>query len=109
MDLIQELWRINELLTKALEQYKTRGIEYAKAQAKYRKLLAQTILKLKADGMQTTLIGDVARGQDDVVEAKEQEIIAETMCDSCKESINGFKLQMRILQDQINKEWGRTD
>lgn len=109
MDLIEQLWKIMDLLTKALEQYKVRGVEYAKAQSNYRKLLSQTMLKLKAEGMQTTILGDVARGKEEVADAKEKEIIAETMCESCKESINGFKLQIRILQDQINKEWGKTD
>ena len=106
MDLIQELWRINDLLTKALEQFKTRGLEYAKAYANYRKLVAQELLKLKAEGMPVTIAYDIARGKEEVANAKEQEIIAETMYKSCQEAINTFKLQIKILQEQINKEWG---
>lgn len=105
MDLIQELWRINDLLTKALEQYKARGIEYAKAYSTYRKLVAKELLKLKAEGMPATIAYDIARGKDEIADAKEQEIIAETLYKSCQEAINTFKLQIKIIQEQINKEW----
>ena len=86
MDLLQELWRVNDLLTKALEQYKSRGLEYAKAYATYRKLVAQELLKLKAEGMPVTIAYDIARGKEEVATAKEQEIIAECMYKSCQET-----------------------
>ena len=106
MDLLQELWKVNELLTKALEQFKTRGQEYAKAQRDYRVMLRQTILKLRADGTPTTILSDLARGDDDVAAAKEQEIISKTLLESCQEAINVYKIQLKLLQEQINKEYG---
>jgi len=109
VDLMQELRRINELLTKALEQYKNRGLEYAKCYANYRKLVAQELLKLKAEGMPVTIAYDIARGKEEVANAKEQEIIAETLYKSCQEAINTYKLQIKILQEQINKEWGTNE
>ena len=105
MDLLQELWKINELLTKALEQYKARGQEYAKAYTTYRKMLAQELLKLKADGMPVTIAYDIARGKEEIANAKEQEIITECLYKSCQEAIQTYKLQMKILQEQINKEY----
>lgn len=105
MDLLQELWKINDLLTKALEQFKERGREYAKAQRDYRVLLKQTILKLRADGIATTILSDLARGDDEVAAAKEQEIITKTMLESCQEAINVYKIQLKLLQEQINKEY----
>ncbi len=103
MDLLNELWKINELLTKALEQYKARGREYAKAYRDYRVLLAQELLKLKADGMPVTIAYDIARGTEEVAKAKEQETISESLYNSCQEAINTYKLQIKILQEQINK------
>lgn len=105
MDLLQELWKINELLTKALEQYKQRGREYAKAYRDYRVLLAQELLKLKAEGMPATLAADVARGKEDIAAAKEQEIIAESLYKSCQEAINTYKIQIKVLQEQITREY----
>lgn len=109
MDLLQELWKIKDLLTKALEQYKTRGQEYAKCYRDYRVKVAQELLKLKADGMPATIAYDIARGKEEVAEAKEKEIIAECMYKSCQEAINTYKLQIKILQEQINKEWGNNE
>lgn len=105
MDLLQELWKTNELLTKALEQFKQRGREYAEAYRNYRVLLAQELLRLKAEGTPVTIAYDIARGKEEVANAKEQEIITESLYKSCQEAINTYKLQIKILQEQINKEW----
>ena len=104
MDLIQELWKINELLTQALEQFKKRGQEYAKAYTTYRKMLSKELLKLKAEGMPVTIAYDIARGQEEIANAKEQEIITECLYKSCQEAINTYKLQIKVIQEQINKE-----
>ena len=109
MDLLQELWKTNDLLTKALEQYKTRGQEYAKCYKDYRIKVAQELLQLKADGMPVTIAYDIARGKEEVANAKEKEIIAECMYKSCQEAINTYKLQIKILQEQINKEWSNNE
>ena len=105
MDLLNELWKINKLLTQALEQYKQRGREYAQAYRNYRVLLAQELLRLKNDGMPVTIAYDIARGTEEVAKAKEQEIIKESLYNSCQEAINTYKLQIKILQEQINKEY----
>lgn len=109
MDLLQELWKINELLTKALEQFKDRGKEYAKCYRDYRVKVAQELLRLKAEGMPVTIAYDIARGNEEVATAKEKEIIAETLYKSCQEAINTYKLQIKILQEQINKEWSNPN
>lgn len=105
MDLIQELWKINELLNKALEQYKQRGKEYAQAYRNYRVQLAQELLRLKSDGMPVTIAYDIARGKEEIADAKQQEIITECLYKSCQEAINTYKLQIKIIQEQINKEY----
>lgn len=104
MDLLIQMKELNELLTAALKEYKKRGIDYAKSYSNYRKLVAQELLRLKADGMPVTIAYDIARGKEDVAQAKENEIIAECLYNSCKEAINTYKLQIKILQEQINKE-----
>ena len=106
MDLLQELWKINDLLTKAQENFKQRGIEYAKAYKNYRMLLAMELLVLKADGMPVTIAYDIARGKEEVANAKEKEIITECLYKSCQEAINTYKLQIKIIQAQINNELG---
>ena len=105
MDLIAQMNNLNALLTSALCEYKKRGLEYAKAYSNYRKLVAQELLRLKAEGMPVTIAYDIARGKEEIAQAKEQEIITECLYKSCQEAINTYKLQIKILQEQINKEW----
>lgn len=105
MDELIELKRLNDLLTKALKEFKERGIAYAKAYKDYRMLLSQELLRLKADGMPVTIAYDIARGSEVVANAKEQEIITECLYKSCQEAIQTYKLQIKILKENIDKEY----
>ena len=105
MEDYEKLEELNELLSKALERYKVRGVEYAEAYKNYRVLLSQELLKLRAEGMPVTIAYDIARGTENVAKAKEQEIITECLYKSCQEAINTYKLQIKILQENINKDY----
>lgn len=105
MEEIQKMQELNTYLTTALAEYKKRGMDYAKAYKNYRVLLSQELLKLKAEGMPVTIAYDIARGTEQVANAKEQEIITECLYKSCQEAINTYKLQIKILQENINKDY----
>ena len=106
MEELQKLKELNNLLTSALSEYKKRGQDYAKAYRDYRVKVAQKLLQLKAEGMPVTIAYDIARGDEEVAKAKEQEIITESLYKSCQEAINTYKLQIKILQAQINNDYG---
>lgn len=105
MEEVQKMQELNTYLTTALAEYKKRGIDYAKAYKNYRVLLSQELLKLKAEGMPVTIAYDIARGTEQVANAKEQEIITECLYKSCQEAINTYKLQIKILQENMNKDY----
>ena len=105
MEELIKLQELNNYLTMALTEYKKRGKEYAEAYKNYRVLLSQELLKLRAEGMPVTIAYDIARGTEDVARAKEQEIITECLYKSCQEAINTYKLQIKILQENINKDY----
>lgn len=96
---------LNKYLTSALSEYKSRGKAYAEAYRNYRVLLSQELLRLKAEGMPVTICSDLARGKKEVAEAKEQEIITECLYKSCQEAILTYKLQIKVLQNQIDKDY----
>ena len=106
MDILQELNNKKNLLDKALSEYKGRGVEYANAYKNYRVAVAKELLRLRDDGMPVTIAYDIARGNEEVAELKRQEIITESLYKSCQEAINSYKLHMKILQEQYNKEYG---
>jgi len=105
MEELQKMNELNNYLTAALTEYKARGKAYAEAYKKYRILLSQELLRLKAEGMPVTIAYDIARGKQEVADAKEQEIITECLYKSCQEAINTYKLQIKILQENINKDY----
>ena len=105
MEELQKLEELNNLLTSALSEYKKRGQDYAKAYRDYRVKVAQKLLQLKADGMPVTISYDIARGDEEVAKAKEQEIITECLYKSCQEAINVYKLKIKILQSQIDNDY----
>lgn len=106
MEEYQKLEELNNLLTSALSEYKKRGYEYAKAYKDYRVKVAKKLLELKAEGMPVTISYDIARGDEEVANAKEQEIITECLYKSCQEAILTYKLQIKVLQAQINNDYG---
>ena len=105
MEELQKLEELNNLLTSALSEYKKRGQDYAKAYKNYRVKVAQKLLQLKAEGMPVTIAYDIARGDEDVANAKEKEIITESLYKSCQEAINVYKLKIKILQNNISNEY----
>ena len=106
MEELQKLEELNNLLTSALSEYKKRGQDYAKAYKNYRVKVAQKLLQLKAEGMPVTISYDIARGDEEVANAKEQEIITECLYKSCQEAVKVYKLKIKILQAQINNDYG---
>ncbi len=105
MEELQKLEELNNLLTSALGEYKKRGQDYAKAYKEYRIKVAQKLLELRAEGMPVTIAYDIARGDEDVANAKEREIITESLYKSCQEAINVYKLKIKILQNSISNEY----
>ena len=106
MDSLIQMQELYEYLSIARKEFKKRGLEYAKAYTNYRKLLAMELLKLKAEGMPATIVSDIARGQEEVANAKRIEIETECLYRSCQEAINTYKLQIKVLQEQIKNELG---
>lgn len=101
----ERMKQLIDLLNAALGEFKKRGTDYAQAFKNYRMLLSQELLRLKAEGMPVTIAYDIARGMEHVADAKEQEIITECLYKSCQEAINTYKLQIKILQENINKDY----
>lgn len=97
--------KLNDLNVAVKELRKT-ATEYAEAYKTYRVLLAKKMLELKAEGMAITLAGDVARGDEEIAEAKKVEIIKEAIYKANQESINSTKLQIKIIESQITREIG---
>lgn len=105
MDLVNELNEKCRLLDNSIRALRKTGSEYAKAYTDYRIALAEELLKLKAEGYAITLAGDLARGIPSVAQLKFEEISKEAIYKANLESINALKLEIKIIQNQIDKEF----
>lgn len=104
-DLINEVGQKSRMLDEAIKQLGIRGRTYAQAEHDYKVALAKRILLERDKGTPVTIISDVCRGDPTIAKLRLERDIAEVVYDSAKEAINGYKLQIRILDAQIEREW----
>ena len=106
MDLINQLNQKCIDLDNKVDNLANLGRNLADAENKYKIALAQESLKLKENKMPVTLIDKVCYGIEKVAALRKGRDYAEAIYKANLESINSIKLQIRILQAQIDKEWG---
>ena len=104
-DLIQEIGAKSALLDAAIKQLGIRGRAYAQAEHDYRVAMRKVILEERANGTPVTIISDLCRGEPEIAKLRLERDIAKTVYESAQEAINGYKLQIRILDSQIEREW----
>ena len=104
-DLIQDIGAKSALLDAAIKQLGIRGKAYAQAEHDYRVAMRKKILEERAKGTPVTIISDLCRGDPEVAKLRLERDIALTVYESAQEAINGYKLQIRILDSQVEREW----
>ena len=109
MDLYQELVSKTEQLEYSIKQLRANGTAYAQAEKDYKILLRQECLKLRDEGMAVGMIDKTCYGIPSVAEARFKRDVAEATYKANQEAINSLKLQMRLIESQINREWGRSE
>jgi hypothetical protein len=105
MDIANEISQKTTLLDNSIKMLRKTGSDYAKAYTDYRIALAKELLILKNEGYAITLAGDIARGKPEIAHLKFEEISKEAIYKANIESINVLKLEIKILQEQYNKEY----
>lgn len=105
-DLIIEIGEKLKQLNVSVKMLRKSGTEYAQAENDYKILLSQESLKLKDSGMAVTLIDKVVYGLPSVAKKRFQRDVAKTVYFANQEAIQAIKLEIRILDNQIQREWG---
>lgn len=107
MDLYQELQTKTRHLDASIKQLRYNGIEYAKAEKDYKILLRAECLKLRDQGMAIGMIDKTCYGIPSVAEARFNRDVAETVYRANLEAIASIKLQLRLIENQLQREWGQ--
>ena len=94
-----------KLLDNSLLELRQSGTAYAQAERDYKVLLRQECLKLRDEGMAIGMIDKTCYGIPSVAEARFRRDIAECVYRANMEAINTLKLQMRLIENQIGREY----
>lgn len=105
-DLFTEIQEKIKQLEISVKSLRNSGREYAQAERDYKILLRQKCLELRTEGMAIGMIQMTAYGVPEVAEARFKRDIAETVYKANQEAINSIKLQLRIIESQLEREWG---
>ncbi len=95
-------------LEQALNQLKKRGIALAEAEREYKIALRTEILLLREEGKAATLVLNLCYGTPTIANLRMKRDIAEALYKSALEAINIYKIKVRIMSNQYDKEWGNT-
>ena len=108
-DLYQELQSFRRQLDVSIKALRQNGTAYAKAERDYKILLRQECLKMRDEGCAIGMIDKTCYGIPSVAEARFKRDMAEAVYKANQEAINSLKLQMRLIENQIGREWGHDD
>ena len=108
MDLWEELSKKREMLDKAIETLASNGYDLADKERKYKIAVNKKALELRAEDTPVTLINTIIYGYEDIAELRFNRDVAEVKYNSNLEYINTIKLQIRILENQLSREYGNV-
>lgn len=109
MDLFNQIQEMIQKLNVSIKSLAKNGQALAEAERDYKVTLRQEALKLRQDnGMPVTLIQQIIYGVPEVANKRFKRDVAEAMYNTNQEYINTMKLQIRILENQLSREFGNT-
>lgn len=108
MDLWQEIEYKEKQLDEALGTLRTNKIKFAEYNVNYYKVKAKRVLEMHKEGLPVTLITMLIKGDEEVNKAMFDRDCALAIADANAEAINVKKLEAKIINDQLNREWGNT-
>lgn len=106
MDLYEELETKRKQLSQAILDLRKNGTAYAQAEKDYKILLRMECLKLRDEGMAIGMIDKTCYGIPSVAEARYKRDVAEAVYKANNEAINSIKLQIRLIENQLQREYG---
>lgn len=105
-DLYSELQNKTRQLEISIKTLRNNGTAYAEAERDYKMLLRVECLKLRDEGMAIGMIDKTCYGIPSVAEARFKRDVCETVYKANLEAIQSIKLQMRLIESQLQREWG---
>ena len=105
MELWQELEQKRNDLDISIKRLRTHGNDLAQAEHDYKVAVSKEALKLRDEKMAVGMISLVIYGIKEIATLRLKRDIAQVMYDANLEHINVMKLQLRIIENQLKREW----
>ena len=102
-----EIEEKNVELDKAIKELAKNGYDLATKERNYKIAVNKKALELRANDMPVTLIQQVIYGYDEIAKLRFERDTAEVKYNANQEYINTIKLQIRILESQLSREYSR--
>ena len=103
-DLIREVLEMRGRLDRALIELKKAGVELAQKERDYKVALASKTLELRQQNTPVGLIDKLVHGM--VADERFERDVAKAMHETAYEGIMVLKLNIKLLDNQIAREWG---
>lgn len=84
------------------------GTAYAEAERAYKIKLRETALRLRSQDMAVGMISMTVYGVPEVAELRFKRDCCEAVYKANIEAINAIKLEIRIINEQLSREWGQA-
>lgn len=94
-------------LDREIDAHRNAGYQLAENEAEYRMALNIKILRERSAGTPVTIISDLCRGDEEIAYLRQLRDNAAVSYKTHQEKINVLKLDIRIINDQIAREWGK--
>lgn len=105
MDLYEELEQLRKQLDRSVKELRNTGAAYAECERNYKVALRTEVLKMRDDGQAIGVITLTCYGIPSIAELRFKRDCAETIYKANQEAINSIKLQIRIVENQIQREY----
>lgn len=105
MDLFNELETKQSQLNVSVKKLRETGSNYAKCERDYKILLRQEVLKLRSEGEAIGVIQLTCYGIPSVAKARFERDVAKAIYEANQEAINTLKLEIRLIESQLQREW----
>ena len=106
IDLWSEIQQKTRQLDVCVRELRKSGTAYAEAERAYKVKLREVCLRLRAEkDMPVGLIDKTCYGVPEVADLRFQRDVAETVYRANMEAINSIKLQLRLVDAQLSREW----
>lgn len=103
-----EIEEKNKQLDLAINDLAKNGYDLAEKEKAYKIAVNKKALELRAEDMPVTLINQIIYGYEDIAELRFKRDVAEVKYNTNQEYINTIKLQIRIIESQLGREWGNA-